>query len=160
MLLNLLGIKIHDDKSAMNSVGQQLNDESLIRYLSKHDSILKCRAALLLEECRFKELYTLLSTHQFDMAHHSDLQLIWYKGHYAEAQKTRGRALGAVDKYRIRRKYPLPKTIWDGEETVYCFKVHIFKSFKRYNIMLLRRVFTFRNLKSMFLERYSPKIRK
>lgn len=29
---------------------------------------------------------------------------------------------GAVDKYRIRKKYPLPKTIWDGEETVYCFK--------------------------------------
>ena len=29
---------------------------------------------------------------------------------------------GAVDKYRLRRKYPLPKTIWDGEETVYCFK--------------------------------------
>ena len=34
----------------------------------------------------------------------------------------RNRALGAVDKYRLRRKYPLPKTIWDGEETIYCFK--------------------------------------
>ena len=30
---------------------------------------------------------------------------------------------GAVDKYRLRRKFPLPATIWDGEETVYCFKV-------------------------------------
>ena len=30
---------------------------------------------------------------------------------------------GAVDKYRLRRKFPLPRTIWDGEETVYCFKV-------------------------------------
>ena len=29
---------------------------------------------------------------------------------------------GAVDKYRLRRKYPLPRTIWDGEETSYCFK--------------------------------------
>jgi homeobox protein SIX4 len=29
---------------------------------------------------------------------------------------------GAVDKYRIRRKHPLPRTIWDGEETIYCFK--------------------------------------
>ncbi|ELW71127.1 Homeobox protein SIX5 [Tupaia chinensis] len=27
-----------------------------------------------------------------------------------------------VDKYRLRKKFPLPKTIWDGEETVYCFK--------------------------------------
>ena len=29
---------------------------------------------------------------------------------------------GAVDKYRIRKKFPLPRTIWDGEETIYCFK--------------------------------------
>ncbi len=27
-----------------------------------------------------------------------------------------------MDKYRLRRKHPLPRTIWDGEDTVYCFK--------------------------------------
>lgn len=31
--------------------------------------------------------------------------------------------MGAVGKYRIRRKFPLPRTIWDGEETSYCFRV-------------------------------------
>ncbi|KAG8429244.1 hypothetical protein GDO86_017951 [Hymenochirus boettgeri] len=36
--------------------------------------------------------------------------------------KLRGRPLGAVGKYRVRRKFPLPRTIWDGEETSYCFK--------------------------------------
>ena len=56
------------------------------------------------------------------VSHHNDLQSMWYRGHYLEAQKIRGRPLGAVDKYRIRRKFPLPKTIWDGEETIYCFK--------------------------------------
>lgn len=30
--------------------------------------------------------------------------------------------MGAVGKYRVRRKFPLPRTIWDGEETSYCFK--------------------------------------
>jgi len=44
------------------------------------------------------------------------------QAHYAEAEKSRGRPLGAVGKYRIRRKFPLPPTIWDGEETSYCFK--------------------------------------
>lgn len=43
--------------------------------------------------------------------------------HYIEAEKLRGRPLGAVGKYRVRRKFPLPRTIWDGEETSYCFKV-------------------------------------
>ena len=45
-----------------------------------------------------------------------------YKAHYKEAELTRGRSLGPVDKYRLRKKFPLPKTIWDGEEMVYCFK--------------------------------------
>lgn len=46
--------------------------------------------------------------------------------HYVEAEKLRGRPLGAVGKYRVRRKFPLPRTIWDGEETSYCFKVIYF----------------------------------
>ena len=32
---------------------------------------------------------------------------------HLQAEKIRGRPLGAVGKYRVRRKYPLPRTIWD-----------------------------------------------
>jgi hypothetical protein len=32
------------------------------------------------------------------------------------------RQLGPVDKYRVRKKYPLPSTIWDGEQKTHCFK--------------------------------------
>jgi hypothetical protein len=39
-----------------------------------------------------------------------------------QAERLRGRPLGAVGRYRVRRKFPLPRTIWDGEETSYCFK--------------------------------------
>lgn len=119
-LLNLLGIDVH--KGVYNTASNFVNDEVMGKFLSKCDSILKCRAALLLEEGKFRELYALLESHQFELSHHNDLQVMWYKGHYYEAQKIRGRSLGAVDKYRIRRKFPLPKTIWDGEETIYCFK--------------------------------------
>jgi homeobox protein SIX4 len=121
-LLNMLNIDsskagLLDERAALN-----LNDLSILNYLIRNDSILKCRAALLLDDCKFRELYFLLENHQFEPFHHNDLQVIWYKAHYLEAQKLRGRSLGAVDKYRIRRKFPLPKTIWDGEETIYCFK--------------------------------------
>uniref|UniRef100_A0A182LT60 Homeobox domain-containing protein n=1 Tax=Anopheles culicifacies TaxID=139723 RepID=A0A182LT60_9DIPT len=27
-----------------------------------------------------------------------------------------------VDKYRVRKKFPLPRTIWDGEQKTHCFK--------------------------------------
>lgn len=49
--------------------------------------------------------------------------VLYIVAHYIEAEKLRGRPLGAVGKYRVRRKFPLPRTIWDGEETSYCFKV-------------------------------------
>lgn len=60
----------------------------------------------------FHELYTILEMNNFAVKYHPDLQGLWFKGHYREAEKIRGRALGAVDKYRLRKKYPLPKTIW------------------------------------------------
>lgn len=70
----------------------------------------------------FRQLYKILEHHTFDSRHHVQLQGMWYAAHYEEHEKIRGRKLGAVDKYRLRKKYPLPKTIWDGEETIYCFK--------------------------------------
>ena len=86
------------------------------------EAVLKARATVAFHRGSFRELYAILESHNFDPANHPMLQQMWYKAHYMEAQKIRGRPLGAVDKYRLRRKYPLPKTIWDGEETIYCFK--------------------------------------
>ena len=84
--------------------------------------MLKARATVAYHRGSYRELYAILESHTFESSNHPFLQNLWYKAHYMEAQKIRGRPLGAVDKYRLRRKYPLPKTIWDGEETVYCFK--------------------------------------
>lgn len=86
------------------------------------EAVLKARATVAFHRGSYRELYAILESHTFDSSNHAFLQNLWYKAHYMEAQKIRGRPLGAVDKYRLRRKYPLPKTIWDGEETVYCFK--------------------------------------
>ncbi|TRY95561.1 hypothetical protein DNTS_001640 [Danionella cerebrum] len=90
--------------------------------LRGNESILKAQAIVAFNHARYQELYCILENHSFSPANHSSLQDMWYKARYTEAEKARGRPLGAVDKYRLRRKYPLPRTIWDGEETVYCFK--------------------------------------
>lgn len=86
------------------------------------EAVLKARATVAFHRGSYRELYAILESHSFESSNHAFLQQLWYKAHYMEAQKIRGRPLGAVDKYRLRRKFPLPKTIWDGEETVYCFK--------------------------------------
>lgn len=87
-----------------------------------HESVLRARAVVAFNRGTYHELYAILESHNFDTKFHPELQQMWFKAHYKEAEKIRGRNLGAVDKYRLRKKFPLPKTIWDGEETVYCFK--------------------------------------
>ncbi|XP_034837581.1 homeobox protein SIX6-like [Maniola hyperantus] len=90
--------------------------------LRGNETLLRARALVAYHRGIYQELYAILETHKFSMNHHKELQSLWMEAHYKEAEKVRGRPLGAVDKYRLRKKYPLPKTIWDGEETVYCFK--------------------------------------
>ncbi|XP_030620953.1 SIX homeobox 9 [Chanos chanos] len=86
------------------------------------ESVLKARAAVAFHQGHFAELYDLLEGNVFSPRNHPLLQQLWLRAHYLEAELQRGRPLGAVGKYRVRRKFPLPRTIWDGEETSYCFK--------------------------------------
>ncbi|KAG7334537.1 hypothetical protein KOW79_002944 [Hemibagrus wyckioides] len=90
--------------------------------LHKNESVLQAKAAVAFHRGDFRELYRILESHQFSTQNHAGLQQLWLRAHYAEAERLRGRPLGAVGKYRVRRKFPLPRTIWDGEETSYCFK--------------------------------------
>lgn len=87
------------------------------------ESVLKARAAVAFHQGRYSDLYNLLQGFHFSPSSQPLLQQLWLRAHYTEAERQRGRPLGAVGKYRVRRKFPLPYTIWDGEETSYCFKV-------------------------------------
>ncbi|CAN9511421.1 unnamed protein product [Ophioblennius macclurei] len=90
--------------------------------LRGNETLLKAQALVAFNREEFKELYAILESHDFHPSNHGFLQDLYLKARYKEAERSRGRSLGAVDKYRLRKKFPLPKTIWDGEETVYCFK--------------------------------------
>lgn len=86
------------------------------------ETILVSKAVVYFYQNNFKDLYAMLENHKFSKENHERLQCLWRTAHYLEAERQRGRPLGAVGKYRVRRKFPLPRTIWDGEETTYCFK--------------------------------------
>ncbi len=92
-------------------------------YPGELESVLKAKAAVAFHQGRFTDLYKLLEGFPFSPRSQPLLQQLWLRAHYIEAERQRGRPLGAVGKYRVRRKFPLPNTIWDGEETSYCFKV-------------------------------------
>ncbi|KAH9375604.1 hypothetical protein HPB48_009048 [Haemaphysalis longicornis] len=77
-------------------------------HLQKNESVLKAKALVAFHRGNFKELYRILESHHFSAASHPKLQALWLKAHYIEAERLRGRPLGAVGKYRIRRKFPCP----------------------------------------------------
>ncbi|PAV60419.1 hypothetical protein WR25_23754 [Diploscapter pachys] len=80
----------------------------------------------------FDRLFDIIAQGKFHERYYKDLQDIWYKARYKENEMKRGKELGAVEKYRLRRKYPPPSSIWDGQETVYSFKETSRKYLKQY----------------------------
>lgn len=90
--------------------------------LSKMESVLRAQALVAYHTGNFRELYHILENHRFSRESHGKLQMMWLEAHYVEAERMRGRSLGPVDKYRVRKKFPLPRTIWDGEQKTHCFK--------------------------------------
>ena len=88
----------------------------------KDERILKSRAVVCFHRGEYRELYSIIENYFFTKACHEKLQFLWNEAHYSEAETIRGRSLGAVDKYRIRKKFPLPQTIWDGKIQNHCFK--------------------------------------
>ncbi|KER28720.1 hypothetical protein T265_04509 [Opisthorchis viverrini] len=90
--------------------------------LENMESVQKAKALLSFADGNWDELFRILKSFKFSPHCHSQLQQLWLEGHYAEASQSRGRPLGPVGKYRIRKRFPWPRTIWDGDEVTYCFK--------------------------------------
>ncbi|MGH0119221.1 UNVERIFIED_CONTAM: hypothetical protein FKN15_013316 [Acipenser sinensis] len=107
---------------SMERLGHFLCSLPACDWLQHDESVLKARALLAFHCGEFGKLYRLLQSRPFSPHSQPALQQLWFRAHYLQAERLRGRSLGAVGKYRVRRKHPLPLTIWDGEETSYCFK--------------------------------------
>ncbi|XP_055388271.1 protein Optix [Condylostylus longicornis] len=93
-----------------------------IHEIINSESVLRARAVVAYHVGNFRELYAIIENNKFTKASYGKLQAMWLEAHYIEAEKLRGRSLGPVDKYRVRKKFPLPQTIWDGEQKTHCFK--------------------------------------
>lgn len=106
------------------------NVEQLARFLRslppnellQCDTVFRARAIVAYHYEEYEELYSILESHSFEPIYHQELQKLWYAAHYKQAEALKKQPLGAVEKYRVRKRFPLPKTIWDGEEVVYCLK--------------------------------------
>ena len=128
---NAYGLSQEQVACVCDVLQQSGNIDRLARFLwslpaceqiQRNESVLKAKALIAFHQGNFQELYRIIESNNFAVESHPKMQQLWLQAHYVEAERLRGKPLGAVGKYRIRRKFPLPRTIWDGEETSYCFK--------------------------------------
>lgn len=68
-------------------------------FLRTNESLLRAQAAVAFYRGSFRELYSILESHAFNQRWHGELQTLWFKAHYKEAEKVRGRALGNKRKF-------------------------------------------------------------
>ncbi|EGT60267.1 hypothetical protein CAEBREN_28477 [Caenorhabditis brenneri] len=90
--------------------------------IATNEAYLRARALVSFHAGQFRDLYAILENNKFSPKFHPKLQEMWHEAHYREQEKNRGKSLCAVDKYRVRKKFPMPRTIWDGEQKTHCFK--------------------------------------
>lgn len=58
------------------------------------EAVMRAKAYVAFENGNFKDLYHILEQREFDSKYHTQLQDMWYRAHYKEAESVRGRALG------------------------------------------------------------------
>lgn len=54
----------------------------------------RARAVVAYHQGLYHDLYKLLESHCFSTKFHNELQMLWFKAHYKEAEKVRDRRLG------------------------------------------------------------------
>jgi len=58
------------------------------------EAVTRARAFTAFESANYRELYQILESRDFEPKHHLQLQEMWYRAHYREAEAVRGRQLG------------------------------------------------------------------
>ncbi|NXF64218.1 SIX3 protein, partial [Ciccaba nigrolineata] len=82
--------------------------------INKHESILRARAVVAFHTGNFRDLYHILENHKFTK------EAIAVESLNPDSAAARGRV--CVSACVVRKKFPLPRTIWDGEQKTHCFK--------------------------------------
>lgn len=70
------------------------SEHSLITINQFQLCLFRARAIVAYHRGLYHDLYQLLENHSFAPKFHTELQLLWFKAHYKEAEKVRGRTLG------------------------------------------------------------------
>ena len=105
----------------LNQTANSSHQPDLLNLIAENSAVITARE--MLADGLFDEVLDFISqTHQPERLHHQ-FQEIWQQTTYQRASKQRrGKNLNAVDRYRLRKRYPFPPTIWNGDADRHLFK--------------------------------------
>ncbi|KAI1730875.1 homeobox domain-containing protein [Ditylenchus destructor] len=95
-------------------------------------SVLRAYLYALFHSGDYDTLFRVMAENSFPAYYQLELTDLWYEARYAEDQMRKHKKLGPVDKYRIRKKFPPPRSVWDGDEVIYSFKECARRVLKRF----------------------------
>jgi hypothetical protein len=107
-------------------VSQSKDDvETLVKFVDSippelsgvTEYLLAVKAMINYKTKNYLDLFNILESNRFTEVPWEPLQRLWFDARYAHETLVKGRKLGAVDKYRVRKRYPLPLSISDGSGT-------------------------------------------
>ncbi|KAL3099167.1 hypothetical protein niasHT_025668 [Heterodera trifolii] len=103
-------VKSYEKREGFSSVEKMCNVinkiiASVVRNVA--EAVLGARALISLHTSNSDQLYLILEE-RITWENGLKLMNMWYDAHYQQAEKIQGSSLGPVDKYRVRKKHPLP----------------------------------------------------
>uniref|UniRef100_A0A7E4W0R4 Homeobox domain-containing protein n=1 Tax=Panagrellus redivivus TaxID=6233 RepID=A0A7E4W0R4_PANRE len=96
-------------------------EQDLLLNYWKSPSVIRAYLYMLYSSGKYEEVCKTLESCKFDECYFDELQALWYEAKYAEDERKKKKPLGPVEKYRLRKKFKPPSSIWDGENKIYSF---------------------------------------
>ena len=76
-------------------------------------------AQFLVSNNQFAQFFEFVTTSQFRRQDHAGVQQLWQHCLYTQHAASKTTPLTAVDRHRLRKRFPFPGSIWNGESTSY-----------------------------------------
>ena len=96
-------------------------EPDMLSFIAENSALIAARE--MFSDGLFNEVLDFISSSDQPERLHEEFQELWTETIYRQASaQRRGKVLNAVDRYRLRKRKPFPRTIWNGDQSRHLFK--------------------------------------
>ena len=96
-------------------------EPDMLSFIAENSALIAARETF--SDGLFNEVLDFISSSDQPERLHEEFQELWTETIYRQASAQQsGKVLNAVDRYRLRKRKPFPRTIWNGDQSRHLFK--------------------------------------